>query len=150
MCNQIVAKQSLKCNKYFTEMKPPQQGGGSVKERQEMRTIHCALIAAALVASAPAIARDRLGYQAIQAGDLLKAERILVAERQFNPGMPEVMLNLAYVYRHTGRTSEARALYRQVLDQPEIMLDSVQPTMTGVSSYAVARTALQETTLASR
>lgn len=115
-----------------------------------MRTIHCALIAAALVASAPAIARDRLGYQAIQAGDLIKAERILVAEKQFNPGMPEVMLNLAYVYRHTGRTAEARALYRQVLDQPEIMLDSVQPTMTGVSSYAVARTALQETTLASR
>ena len=108
-----------------------------------MRVIHCALIATALVASAPAVARDRLGSAAIQAGDFRKAEQILIAEQRFNPGMPEVMINLAYVYRHTGRTSEARALYRQVLDQPDVMLDTSAPTMS-VSSHAVARAALAE------
>jgi len=114
-----------------------------------MRTIHCALIVAALVASAPAIARDRLGNKAIQAGDYNKAERIIVSERRFNPDMPELMLNLAYVYRHTNRASEARVLYREVLSEPAVMLDTAAPAAS-VSSHAVARAALDDTSLASR
>lgn len=109
-----------------------------------MRTIHCALIAMALVATGgPAIARDQLGSTALQAGNLGQAERILIAERLANPDMPELMLNLAYVYRHTGREAQARALYREVLTRPEVMLDTAPPTRS-VSSYAVARAALSE------
>lgn len=111
-----------------------------------MRTIHCALIAMALVASGPAIARDQLGSTALQAGDLGKAERILIAERLSNPDMPELMLNLAYVYRHTGREALARSLYRDVLTRPEVMLDTNAPTRS-VSSHAVARAMLAEPTM---
>lgn len=110
-----------------------------------MRAIHCALIVTALVASAPAIARDQLGTQAIQAGDYNKAEQILVSELRFNPDMPELKLNLAHVYRHTGRVSDARALYREVLSSPDVMLDQTSAA-SNVSSHAAARAALEETT----
>jgi tetratricopeptide (TPR) repeat protein len=115
-----------------------------------MRAIHCALIATALVAWTPAIARDQLGNAAIQAGDFNKAEQTIVSEMRFNPDMPELMLNLAYVYRHTGRISEARALYRQVLSAPPITLKTGPNA--SVTSYDVARAGLliKPVTLASR
>jgi thioredoxin-like negative regulator of GroEL len=111
-----------------------------------MRVFHCALIAASLVATTTAIARDHLGYTAIQAGDFSTAERIITAERRIYPRMPELMLNLAVVYAHTGRAAEARALYRDVLGQPEVMLDTPSAS---VSSYAVAKAGLAQPTLAS-
>ncbi len=111
-----------------------------------MRFIYCALIAVGLIATTPAIARDRMGYTAIQAGDFSTAERIITAERRIYPKMPELMLNLAVVYSHTGRVAEARALYRDVLAQPEVMLDTPSAS---VSSYAVAKAALARPQLAS-
>ena len=111
-----------------------------------MRFINCALIVAGLIATTPAIARDRMGYTAIRAGDFSTAERIITAERRIYPKMPELMLNLAVVYTHTGRTAEARSLYQQVLAQPEVMLDTPSAS---VSSHAVAKAALAQPTLAS-
>jgi len=55
--------------------------------------------------AAPALAADQNGYQAIVAGDLATAERSIVAERQIYPDRPELMLNLAAVYRKTGRAT---------------------------------------------
>ncbi len=106
-----------------------------------MRTIHCALIAAGLLATtAPAVAKDNLGYAAIQAGDYSAAERSINAERRIFPDMPELLLNLAVVYQQTGRKADARELYIRVLQQDEVMLDT--SARTSVSSYDVARAGL--------
>lgn len=105
--------------------------------------IAVALTAAAVMASGPAIARDQLASAALQAGDFGRAERTLIAERLANPDMPELMLNLAYVYRHTGREALARSLYRDVLNRPEVVLDT-GPSTRGVSSHAVAQAMLDE------
>ena len=63
-----------------------------------MRISGLVILALAGVA-APALAADQNGYQAIVAGDLATAERSIVAERQIYPDRPELMLNLAAVYR---------------------------------------------------
>ena len=70
-----------------------------------------------------ATAQDRTGYRAIAAGDLVTAERRLIAERRIFPQRPELMLNLATVYARTGRVAEARALYDAALNAPPVELD---------------------------
>ncbi len=112
-----------------------------------MRATYCALIAAGLLATTPAVAKDHLGYVAIQAGDFARAERVINAERKIFPDMPELMLNLAMVYAKTGREAQARDLYMRVLKEDEVMLDTPS---TSVSSYAVARAGLAKLTVASR
>ena len=46
---------------------------------------------------------DNLGAQAISAADFSTAETRLTAQLRREPGLPEALLNLAYVYRATGR-----------------------------------------------
>ncbi len=87
-------------------------------------------------AAVPAFAADRTGYQSIATGDLATAERHLVADLKFSPQRPELMLNLAAVYRKTGRDSQARALYSAVLDRPAVAMD--MPSGTVVSSHDLA------------
>jgi hypothetical protein len=98
----------------------------------------------ALVASAglatPALAADRNGYSQIAAGNMTAAEQQIVAERRIFPDRPELMLNLAAVYRNTGRDSQARALYATVLDRPAVAMDL--PSGAVVSSHVVAEHAL--------
>jgi Flp pilus assembly protein TadD len=95
------------------------------------------ILAAGLAAVAtPALAQDRLGYARISAGDWAGAERALLTERQRDPTAPEAMINLAAVYHFTGRAAEARALYRAVLAQPDLLLD--RPDGATVSSHALA------------
>ena len=79
--------------------------------------------AALIAAAAPVHAKDRTGYQAISAGDFERAEKRLEAERRIYPNRPELLLNLAHVYRHTGRTAQARALYARVLAQQPVEMD---------------------------
>jgi hypothetical protein len=98
-----------------------------------------ALVVAAGVAT-PAVAADRNGYQQIATGDLRAAERRIVAERRIFPDRPELMLNLAAVYRHTGRDGEARALYAAVLDRPAVAMDL--PSGAVASSHDLAQRAL--------
>lgn len=81
-----------------------------------------ALVLGTAVAT-PAIAKDRVGYQAIAAGSLAKAEQTINAERAIFPERPELMLNLAAVYARTGREAQARALYADVLDREAVAMD---------------------------
>ena len=74
-------------------------------------------------AGTAAAASDRTGFTAIKQGDFNTAERALVAERRIYPSRPELMINLATVYRNTGRRDEARALYESVLAQPNMLMD---------------------------
>jgi Flp pilus assembly protein TadD len=99
------------------------------------------LVILALAAGAtPALASDRTGYTAIAAGNLSVAEQRLVAERRIFPDRPELMLNLAAVYRSTGRDAQARALYTAVLEQPAVALD--MPSGAVESSHDLAQRAL--------
>lgn len=101
------------------------------------------IVAALAVASVSSmsVAADRVGYTAITAGDLATAERVLLAERRIYPQRPELMLNLAAVYRQTGRAAEARALYVAVMDQPAVAMD--MPDGSVRSSHALATTAME-------
>jgi Flp pilus assembly protein TadD len=96
--------------------------------------------ALAMACATPALAKDRNGYRAIAAGDLPKAERRLQAERRIFPDKPELLLNLAYVYARTGRTSEARALYTRALDVPAVELD--MPSGAELTSHQLAERGL--------
>jgi thioredoxin-like negative regulator of GroEL len=102
-----------------------------------------AIVGAALMAAAPAAAQERAvrsSHAAIAQGDLAKAERVLTAERRIHPAKPEVLLNLAAVYAHSGRASDASALYRQVLAQQDVLMDLSADRTTG--SHAIARAGL--------
>ncbi|TXC70693.1 tetratricopeptide repeat protein [Sphingomonas ginsenosidivorax] len=91
-------------------------------------------------AATPALAAERTGYTQIAAGNMPAAEQRIVAERRIFPDRPELMLNLAAVYRQTGRDAQAKALYAAVLDKPAVALDT--PSGAVVSSHALAERAL--------
>ncbi len=91
-------------------------------------------------AATPALAADRNGYSQIAAGNMSAAEQRIVAERRIFPDRPELMLNLAAVYRNTGRDAQAKALYAAVLDKPAVALD--MPSGAVVSSHDLAERAL--------
>ncbi len=103
-----------------------------------MRRVMVALLV--IGAAMPAVARDRTGFKAIASGDMAGAERVLLAERRIYPDRPELMLNLAAVYARTGRATDARDLYRAVLDQPTVVLDT--PSGATASSHTLATSAL--------
>lgn len=106
-----------------------------------MRHLATAAIAVAAVAAVtPVQAKDRNGYQAIAAQDFAKAERRLLAERRIHPNKPELLINLALVYRRTGRPVEARALYAAVLERDAVELDL--PNGGIASSHELARMGL--------
>lgn len=94
------------------------------------------IIGLALAVASPALASDDNGFAAISAGDFKKAARQLEAANQLFPNKPEIMLNLAAVYVKTGKMAQARALYSDVLAQPEVAMD--MPSGNVLSSHAVA------------
>ncbi|MCP3735467.1 tetratricopeptide repeat protein [Sphingomonas sp. RP10(2022)] len=114
-----------------------------------MRVIVAAMLAGACLTT-PALAADRTGYQAIVAGDFSAAVTRIEAERRIFPDRPELMLNLAVAYAQTGRTADARALYRVVLDRPGVAMD--MPNGAVLSSHDVATRGLSRltTTIATR
>lgn len=101
---------------------------------------HLAIAAIAAAAAAPIQAKDRNGYQAIAAQDFATAERRLLAERRIHPNKPELLINLALVYRRTGRSAEARALYAAVMERDAVELDL--PNGGAASSHDLARMGL--------
>lgn len=102
------------------------------------------------VLATPAIAKDRVGYQAIAAGSLTQAERTIDAERAIFPDRPELMLNLAAIYARTGRDVQARALYGEVLDRDAVAMDLADGSV--ASSHDLAQKGLSRltTTMATR
>ncbi len=89
------------------------------------KRIASALIAAsAMTIGGAAYAQDAnpYGYDQIAAKNLQAAEKRLVAQRAAEPNEPSVLLNLAFVYKKTNRTAEARALYNDVLAQPDVLM----------------------------
>ena len=102
------------------------------------------------VLATPAVAKDRVGYQAIAAGNVVQAERTLDAERAIFPQKPELMLNLAAIYARTGREAQARTLYGQVLEQDAVAMDLADGSVR--SSHDLAHLGLTRltTTMATR
>ena len=102
------------------------------------------LAAAPLLAiAAPAHAQEfeTVASTTIERGDYQTAEKLLTSEVRRHSTRPEFMLNLAAVYVHTGRAVEARALYQQVLAQPEVAMDLA--TQGSAGSHAIARAGLR-------
>ncbi|WP_182912001.1 tetratricopeptide repeat protein [Sphingomonas cavernae] len=83
---------------------------------------------------------NRYGFDQIAAKDLKAAETRLDAQRAKEPNEPSVLLNLAYVYKKTGRATEAVTLYNEVLAQPDVLmaLGDGRPA----SSHAIALKAM--------
>lgn len=96
-------------------------------------------------------ARTEIGYPkgalalaAIRDGDWKEAETQLAVDAED----PARLLNLAHVYRRTGRTAEADFLYTRVLQMPEAR-DLVVGGMPA-SSHRLARQALATSQIATR
>jgi alpha-mannosidase len=121
-----------------------------MEDRMRVISTLCAGLAMTLggLTGAPAVAKEKLADAAIMAGDYIGAERVLVDQRRSYTQLPEVMLNLAFVYAQTGRQAEAMALYRQVLRQPEVELDNRLGQ--SFSSHDLAKVGLSRLTLALR
>lgn len=108
-----------------------------------MRNIAILVGAGVLATAAPASAQT-IGFngaEAIERGDYAQAERVIDQTRRMFPDLPELMLNLALVYRHTNRPEQARVLYREVLSQPDAEMDMTVRGATA-SAHAVASNGL--------
>ena len=84
-----------------------------------------------------------LGFAAIMDADWVKAERQLAASSTANDD-PARLLNLAHVYRQTGRETEARQIYSAVLDQRDRIVEVANGTP--MSCHALAQQALAKPT----
>lgn len=83
---------------------------------------------------------DNFSATAINAADYATAEAQLRARLARAPGLQQAMLNLAYVYRATGKMAQADALYTRVLKRPNIQLETTRETP--VWSHDLAQRAL--------
>lgn len=61
-------------------------------------------------------ARGALGYDALIAGDLERAEQQIADARNVARDDPARLINLAYIHMQTGRMQSARALFEMVRD----------------------------------
>lgn len=82
-----------------------------------------AAVLAMMAGTANAGERDLHGASAIRAGDFATAETVLNAEMAGRWTSPETLLNLAHVYRHTGRADAARVLYQRVLVGENVLMN---------------------------
>lgn len=101
-----------------------------------------AVMLATTAGAAVAGERDLHGATAIRAGDFGTAETILKTEMSGRWTTPETLLNMAHVYRHTGRADSARALYERVLGEDNVLMNvgGTRPLW----SYDVARANLNQ------
>ncbi len=95
-----------------------------------------------LLAALPVSAGERAISAAIAAGAYSQAEQAIQSELRIHPGRPELLLNLAVVYARTGRMTEARALYAQVLAQRDVLMDLNADKVAG--SHAIASIGLRQ------
>lgn len=109
-----------------------------------MMKLIAVMAATFVVMGPPAVAQDRSTLQAMAVGDLAGAEERLLAERRVYPDRLEVILNLASVYRRTGRVAEARALYQVILERDAVAMDLTSGAV--VSSHDIASAGLKRMT----
>ena len=109
-----------------------------------MRLIAISILAAApLFAALPATAQIRtVAADEIVQGDYSQAEAKLQSELRANPTRPELLLNLAVVYAHTGRTADARRVYAQVLQHDDVKMDLTGNRLIG--SHAIAERGMRK------
>ena len=88
-----------------------------------MRVSLFTLSLVALATPFAASAQSRNAPTLIAAGDYRAAEQVLDADRKIFPQEPELLLNLAAVYQYTNRGTQARALYQDILAQPNVLMD---------------------------
>ena len=83
----------------------------------------------------------RRSYEAINAGDWLKAQQYLIQAHQAFPDDPYVILNLGVVAQRLGRFEEARGYYNRVIAvAPDVVPEQVtDPTVAGKSLADIAR-----------
>lgn len=84
-----------------------------------------AALAVSLLVSACASGDQKLankGFEAIENGQLVDAEKILTEALDSNPDNPYALLNLGAVYQRTGRFDQAREMFERViaLDPQEV------------------------------
>lgn len=101
------------------------------------------LVAAPLSTAAVANPVDNYGAHAIQASDFTTAETRLSAWLERAPMDRSALINLAHVYRETGRARDANLLYTRVLHRPDVQLETTAGTP--VWSHDVARAGLSGT-----
>ncbi len=107
-----------------------------------MRIYRVLLVASLVSVAAPALGQnDFNGAQEIGRSDYASAERVIEKSRKIFPHDVDLMLNLATVYAHTGRTPAAAALYREVLAMPDEAL-AISETQ-DASAHALARDGLR-------
>jgi len=83
----------------------------------------------------------RRSYEAINAGDWLKAQQYLIQARQAFPNDPYIVLNLGVVAQRLGHFDEARGYYDQVVEMaPDVIPEQVtDPAAAGKSLADIAR-----------
>jgi tetratricopeptide (TPR) repeat protein len=83
----------------------------------------------------------RRSYEAINAGDWLKAQQYLIQARQAFPDDPYIVLNLGVVAQRLGKFDEARGYYDQVVAMaPDVIPEQVtDPAAAGKSLADIAR-----------
>jgi len=86
----------------------------------------------------------RRGFEALNAGDWLKAQQYLIQAKQAFPDDPYVLLNLGVVAQRLGRFDEARRYFQEVVDMaPDDVPEHVSdPNLAGRSLEDLARMAL--------
>lgn len=106
-----------------------------------MKALLVGMAAVLSVSALPAFASsDFSGAAELQRGDYAAAERVIRHQLEMWPGDADLLLNLATVYRRTGRSNDARAVYSAVLARPEDVIDLSDRTSR--SSHVVARIGL--------
>lgn len=106
-----------------------------------MKAYQYLLVAAALGLAGPGLAESSNSNGSIEIahGDFAGAERVIMAQQAQFAANPDLLYNLAAIYRQTDRTEQARGIYKRMLKLPD------QELITGdryTSSHVVAREAL--------
>lgn len=88
----------------------------------KLAVLSCGLALATMAQAEPArtgevgYARGALGYDALMAGDMTRAEQQIADARGVARDDPARMINLAYIHMQTGRLQSARQLFEAVRD----------------------------------
>lgn len=87
-------------------------------------------------------ARGALGYDALVAGDLRRAEQQIASANSVATDDPARLINLAYIHMQTGRVRSAQALFEAVRDHREHFMVELANGTTA-DTRDVARRALE-------
>lgn len=106
-----------------------------------MKAYRILLVAAALGLAGPGLAENSNSNGSIEIahGDFAGAERIIMAQQAQFAANPDLLYNLAAIYRQTDRSEQARGIYKRILRLPD------QELLAGdrfTTSHVLAREAL--------